>query len=66
MHPADLKPTDVGSTLEIATKVKSKPVRGTILEIQPPRGGVIRVLLRQAFGNRWYTLTNADVVELPA
>ncbi|AOE43799.1 hypothetical protein SEA_BANTAM_110 [Gordonia phage Bantam] len=66
MEPSELRQSDVGRALEIATKVKSKPIRGTILELLPPKGGVVRVLLRQGFGNRWHTLTSVDSVELPA
>ncbi|QDF15470.1 hypothetical protein SEA_MOLLYMUR_110 [Gordonia phage Mollymur] len=65
MQPSELRPSDAGQMLEIATKTKSKPIRGVIVEVQPPRGGVTRVLLRQAFGNRWHTLTANDSVSLP-
>ncbi|QIG58772.1 hypothetical protein SEA_DATBOI_108 [Gordonia phage DatBoi] len=65
MQPSELRQADVGRALEIATKTKSKPIRGLIIELQPPKGGVTRVLLRQAFGTRWHTLTPNDSVELP-
>ena len=63
MKPAQIDLRDVGATLEIETKVKSRPIRGVMREIEH-RGGVTRVILEGAWGRKQHILTDKDEVHV--
>lgn len=58
----DITRADIGRTLVIATKVKSRPHRGVITGVESGRDHV-RVTLQGGFGTRSHLLTTANEVD---
>lgn len=63
IFPGELSSADVGQVITIATKVKSKPIRGQIKEVDQ-KGAFARVLIAGAFGDKWHTLTAQNEIAL--
>ncbi|ANA86465.1 hypothetical protein BH762_gp053 [Gordonia phage OneUp] len=63
MKTLSLSQKDVGRTLRIETKVKSKPIRGKILEVIKNKDH-IRVELQTGFGTKHMILTAANEISL--
>lgn len=63
IFPSELSAADVGQVITIATKVKSKPIRGQIKEVDQ-KGAFARVLVTGSFGDKWHTLTAKDEIAL--
>lgn len=65
MSPLDLSAQDIGQALRIETKVKSRPIRGTILEVVVRPDHVV-VTLQHAYGTKSHLLTESDEVSVDA
>lgn len=65
MSPLDLSAQDIGQALRIETKVKSRPIRGTILEVVN-RPDHVFVMLQHAYGTKSHLLTDRDEVSFDA
>ncbi|WKW85943.1 hypothetical protein SEA_PHINKBODEN_145 [Gordonia Phage PhinkBoden] len=56
MNPLDITKSDIGKTLRIETKVKSKPIRGKVVEVIN-HTSYVRVELQTVFATRGMMLT---------
>ena len=63
MSPLELTDSDVGEAIRIETKVKSRPIRGTILELNAKTDHVV-VTLQQGFGSKTHLLTADNEVSI--
>ena len=63
MTPTELTPADIGQVITIATKVKSRPRRGTLQDLQH-MGKYVRVQISGSFGSKWHVLTDANEINL--
>lgn len=63
MNPLTLTTDDIGSVIEIATKVKSRPHRGTLQSVQN-MGKYVRVQISGSFGSKWHVLTDANEISI--
>ena len=63
MNPLTLTSDDIGSVIEIATKVKSRPHRGTLQDVQN-MGKYVRIKVSGSFGSKWHVLTEDNEISI--